>query len=732
MATITGSFSSNSNNMQPYIVYTYTQSISNNTTTIDATLYVKKLTSYATTHSSSVPTSISIGGSIVSSGNVSIDMRSVSVGSSVKVRTASKTLNNNSDGSLKATISGIVDLSGFNPGKGTVSQSITFPTIPRATAPTISGTGKFGNAITINHNGASDSFKHTITYTIGNSSDTIVSKTDTSSTSWAIPKSLQSEIPRSSTGTITITCITYNGTKEIGRKTVNFNATVADDCIPSITSVSFTDAMTKPSTLTGYYQNFSKVKSTIAATGIYGSTITTYKVKVGTMNELNSSNNVIVGGLLANSGAYSIVVTVVDSRGKTVSKTYSNAISVTPYTPPVITSFSCKRMKLEDGVEFESNLGTIGYISGSGTIQSNMPTKIRELKFKPTSSTAWTTIPLSNQNYTNYKFSTALSPSNSYDLKLVLRDDLSSIDKDIVMSNVFPLINMNGSGNGLAFGKESTVENLIEFAMPVKMNNPLTVATINNTTLNTTNIETSSIKVTNINNTSSITVNTPVLNCTQSISANEFKSSQDAVLRGATYSAVDGEGSRVYLCCNGATPSDDEDTLGAKTIVFFKNSSGDYVFRSRSKNGSVFNGTSTYYWKQVAAAEFKNTSDRTLKENIKYVSNARVLPSDTIKAEDLYKFIKDDLPVAIYNYIDDGNLKIGFVAQDIIYNIDESDNIVGQLIVNPRGYTDDDSKLTYDLNNYVSVIVGALQVSIKKVEVLEAKVQMLEGIINGN
>lgn len=479
MAKITGKFAKNNLNYELYINYSYTQNINSNATTITATMYIKKLRSYGNTYANSVPYSLSIGGSTIKSGNMSYDSRNMSVGTVTKICDGSKTINNNADGSLKSAISGVFDLSNFNPGKGTVSQTVTFPTIPRATAPTISGTKKFGSAITINHTGAINSFTHTIKYTVGSSSGTIATKTSSNSTSWTIPKSLQSELPNATTGTVTITCITYNGSTEVGTKSTSFNATISDDCVPSISSASFADAMTKPSSLSGYYQNFSKVKTTVSASGIYGSNISSYKVKVGSLNEVNSSSNVVTSGTLSTSGAYNIVVTVVDSRGKSASKTFSSAINVTAYTPPSISLFTCKRMKLEDGVESESNLGTIGYITLNGTIQASMPTKTRQLKYKPTTGSVWTTVNLSNQNYTNYKFSTTLSPSNAYNLKLVLKDDLTTVEKDITMSNIFPLLSLNAQGNGVAFGKESTTQNIVEFDMPVKTNKDINASKVN-------------------------------------------------------------------------------------------------------------------------------------------------------------------------------------------------------------------------------------------------------------
>ena len=219
----------------------------------------------------------------------------------------------------------------------------------------------------------------------------------------------------------------------------------------------------------------------------------------------------------------------------------------------------------------------------------------------------------------------------------------------------------------------------------------------------------------------SIMVDTPILNCTQSVYASEFRGQGNCVMKAPT-------GSGVYLLTNGASIGDNENTNGVKTIRYFKNTNGDYVFRTNSLNGSCYNGTSSYPWKQVAAKEFNNTSDRTLKENIVYLSNSSnysLKSTQQLTVDDLYNFVKNDLPITMYNYIDDDSKKIGFIAQDIIYNADETDNIVGQLIVNPRAWNEEEGKLTYDVNNYISVLAGALQMAMKKIDILEGK-------INGN
>ena len=139
------------------------------------------------------------------------------------------------------------------------------------------------------------------------------------------------------------------------------------------------------------------------------------------------------------------------------------------------------------------------------------------------------------------------------------------------------------------------------------------------------------------------------------------------------------------------------------------------------------NATNAVYAKGVNLS-----SDRTLKENVKYISNANTINDEDITIMDCYNFIKDDLGLATYNYIDDPEKqqKIGFIAQDILYDpIKQMDNKIGQLIITKllgsEQLDPDSPKLTYDVNNVLGVMLGSLQVASKKIESLEATVENL-------
>lgn len=156
-------------------------------------------------------------------------------------------------------------------------------------------------------------------------------------------------------------------------------------------------------------------------------------------------------------------------------------------------------------------------------------------------------------------------------------------------------------------------------------------------------------------------------------------------------------------------------------------------------NNSVL-GFSTNRWHTVYTVNGVNaSSDRTLKENISYVGK------NDISYEDLYDFIKNDLGLAKYNFLNDEEkkTKLNFIAQDILVNADGTDNIIGQLIVNPIPVPTEDEirkikktlepdqeyvypTLSFDTVTYISVIAGALKEAINRIEELTNKINELE------
>ena len=102
--------------------------------------------------------------------------------------------------------------------------------------------------------------------------------------------------------------------------------------------------------------------------------------------------------------------------------------------------------------------------------------------------------------------------------------------------------------------------------------------------------------------------------------------------------------------------------------------------------------------------------------------------TDSLTMKEMYDFVKDELVLAKYNHIEDEHkkTKVNFIAQDLLYNHDNLDSKVGQIIVNAEEAVRENDVLTYDLGNYASVLAGALKAAIQKIEQLEARINELE------
>ena len=171
------------------------------------------------------------------------------------------------------------------------------------------------------------------------------------------------------------------------------------------------------------------------------------------------------------------------------------------------------------------------------------------------------------------------------------------------------------------------------------------------------------------------------------------------------------------------------------------NGRGSILMRTNLDGHSKSLGSSSSKWSEAYATNFygkmNSSSDINLKENIHYLDNNKdngdkLLIENTITTNDLYDFVKKDLKLTTYSYNEKyyGDLydaqnvdtELGFVAQDI----------VGTSVENLVLRKDDVNNLAYSLNNYVSVLAGALQVAINKIEFLENEINNIKNGGNNN
>lgn len=371
------------NGSQVKVVYSYTQNISANTSTITASLYVHR-DSYGPSTDTSCTAYMNINGSraMTYSSGFTIGSSWVQIGS-----TATATVAHNADGTKIVNITGYFNSDVTSKLESlSVSQNITLTTIPRASPITVSASSfNIGDSITIYTNRKSTSFTHALNLYFGGYSTTItydITDSYTWNTSgWA--SSLYQQIPNTNTGTGTLRLITYDADSNVvGYTELGITAHVVNSN-PSFTGFSYADVDSNTVALTGDSSQIVQSKSNLRVT-VTGAaaqnyaTVSSYRVQYGSKTVTSSSNVISFGTVSASD---SLIVTVIDSRGNTAQQ--SVAISTITYSPPVISSVSLSRV---NNIEAGTVLTCAGNYAAYLVTKSQYSLKYR---YKTTSSSTW-------------------------------------------------------------------------------------------------------------------------------------------------------------------------------------------------------------------------------------------------------------------------------------------------------------------------------------------------------
>lgn len=446
-----------SNQYQYYITWSATQNIENNTSTITIKWIYKKIASdpygsYNVSGSSKV--NLNIGGVWSGASRADFDLRSASVGSTSTLKSYTRTVTHNADGTLSLTIGG-THATDVSWGTKSASGTITLNTIPRASSPTATGSFTLGGSITINTNRVSSSFTHTLRYGWGGMSGNIATGLATNTT-WTIPKSLANGIPNGTSGTLRIYCDTYNGSTLIGTKYVDKTVTMPNttEFQPSITGCTLTEAVSGLNTqFNAFVQSKSKISGRVSASGAYGSTIKNYSISI---NGVTYTTSEFTTELLISSGSQNCSVTVTDSRGRSKNAIYTyNVIEYENPTIPILTVERCD----SDGTLNDEGANAKITINAIISPVNNKNSKAFNLLYKKQSDTSYNTITLSS---TNYSLNATQIISNidvdyEYTFRLEATDYFTTTTKEMPLSTAFTLINFNSSGKGIAFGRVSSL-----------------------------------------------------------------------------------------------------------------------------------------------------------------------------------------------------------------------------------------------------------------------------------
>ncbi len=192
---------------------------------------------------------------------------------------------------------------------GSVSGKIKLTTIPRASTVTAndSNIDSISNIVITR---ASDSFTHTLKYSFGDLSGTIVTKTNLTTVPFKVPTSFYTQIPNAKSGKCTITCETYNSDKLIGTKDTTFTAIANEELCKPLLSASAIDINDYTIQLTGdnnkLVNGYSNAQVTYSANPRNNATLTSV-----TVNGISASSPTIINKIMT--GTITVVAT--DSRG---------------------------------------------------------------------------------------------------------------------------------------------------------------------------------------------------------------------------------------------------------------------------------------------------------------------------------------------------------------------------------------------------------------------------------
>ena len=287
-------------------------STTNNTSTVKWTLSLVSGSSGRIDSSSSKDWSVTVNGTKYSGTNTV----GISNNTTKTLASGTTTISHNTDGTKTFSYSfsqefGIT-FAGESIGTKSGSGSGTLDTIPRKSSLSASN-GTLGTAQTLTVSRQSSSFTHTIKYTCGTASGTIVTKSSSTSISFTPPLDLAKQNTTGTSVSVKFTITTYNGSTSLGSNTKTITCSIPSSVKPSA-SISLGDA-------TGYsvyVKGYSKLDVSINAQKAYDSPIASYSV---TVNGTTYTSSSFTTGVLASSGKMTIKATVKDKRGRSVTVT---------------------------------------------------------------------------------------------------------------------------------------------------------------------------------------------------------------------------------------------------------------------------------------------------------------------------------------------------------------------------------------------------------------------------
>ena len=220
----------------------------------------------------------------------------------------------------------------------------------------------------------------------------------------------------------------------------------------------------------GYSNTQVTISTTNKAEAQKSATMSEYKYSNGENSiKITYSNTDSVAGIIlgTTSGTHNVYAT--DSRGNTTQVTKMSTSEVS-YDPIYVDAINCSTTRTDNGV----GTGCILKFSGNywnnnfGSVLNTLHTIA--YKLKKTSSTTWingrTTITPTINNDGSFSFEGAIGSNNndyswdledSYDIKLILEDELSTKEVNLILASAKPTLSLDREGVGILCAYDSSI-----------------------------------------------------------------------------------------------------------------------------------------------------------------------------------------------------------------------------------------------------------------------------------
>lgn len=394
-----------------------------------------------------------INGSVVYSSSSRIQLYNGTI-----VASGSFKINHNSDGTKSFSASaeaGIYTYAVNCSGSG----SWSLPTIARATQPTVSKTSAtYEDQIVINLPRASSNFTHTIQAGVdGKLSFTNIATNIGTSYTWTIPKEWAKYLPNKS-DKIRVRAITYSGSTQIGTKEASPISVLPTSDMEPIVSIALSDEMKLKGKYGGFVRGQSKIRAKVTEKLYEGAQVSS---RMLSLNGVNYQTSEQVSEVIA-SVSQTVSASVTDTRGLTGYK--SVVPKVYNWFTPKIEKFYVQRCDAKGKNDEVGNYIRLDYSVEVASI-NDKNSKLLKYSYKKQSDSSWETNEIYLSTYS--KTGSIVIPASgefSWDVRIELKDDFNTASLSLKVGTAYVLLDFHKSGKGIAVGKVSEHEKMVEIA----------------------------------------------------------------------------------------------------------------------------------------------------------------------------------------------------------------------------------------------------------------------------